>query len=492
MVKFAIIGVNLLALLGFGYFLGDDVTVQQKLPTEVNAGESFTVEVTINKGEREGFAKWQQALPEGFVAEAQETQGATFSFKGQEVKLIWMALPKEESFTISYLVKSDPYIAGTFDVNGKFSFIDNNERKDIESEIATITVGMDLASMAASDQEEISEEDNEVTEEKSQEETDLVAEETKKEEKPTEEFESNTTAEQQTETVESKTDDLLTKTVTSIENVTIARNILELEDGKYEVQLSLQKGGLNDFGKIEEYLPEGFIATENNSNEGIFTFKNKVMKILWMKLPKTDVLQVSYFVESTNDDLDSVTIHGVFSYLESDNSKQIAMKGSTFRNTFVGEEVAEALAEIEEPKEEVVQEELAIEEIVEEVPEEDEPEQLTETTTKKSLEEEITNLPSVEKEISYRVQIAAGKKEVSENYFQKKHKISEAITVEYHETWYKYTIGSYNLYKEARDKRNQVWSNDNLINDAFVTAYNSGERISVQEALMISNQKWFK
>ena len=48
------------------------------------------------------------------------------------------------------------------------------------------------------------------------------------------------------------------------------------------------------------------------------------------------------------------------------------------------------------------------------------------------------------------------------------------------------------ILKEARDKRNQVWAENNKINDAFVTAYNSGERISVQEALMISKQKWFK
>ena len=63
----------------------------------------------------------------------------------------------------------------------------------------------------------------------------------------------------------------------------------------------------------------------------------------------------------------------------------------------------------------------------------------------------------------------------------------------YYNTWYKYTIGAFNIYKEARDRRNEIWAEENKIDDAFVTAYNSGERITVQEALMISKQKaWMR
>jgi hypothetical protein len=76
------------------------------------------------------------------------------------------------------------------------------------------------------------------------------------------------------------------------------------------------------------------------------------------------------------------------------------------------------------------------------------------------------------------------------SYFQKR-KIKEPVSTEMLQGWYKYTIGNYSEYIKARDKRNKVWGTT-PIKDAFVTAYNSGQRITVQEALMISNQTWYQ
>jgi hypothetical protein len=468
--KVALLSLNMIFLVAYKFFFGGEVEVRQNFPDEVMPGETFVVEVVIDKGEHEGFAKWQQELPKGFVASSIESEDATFSFKNNTIKFIWMALPLKESFTIKYQIKTDTKMEGDFEIKGKFSFIEDNERRDVEAEPHNISVK--IPDQLADIEEELEEEvvaDTTIIEE-----TEEVAAVEVEEAEEDENLDLNPLATSSSSMILMDSKDgntlLVSKKVTNTKKVKIDRTIYSTGAGTYLVELHIDKDGLKSFGKVEEYIPEGYVANEFESGEGRFSMEDNVLKILWMSLPENREIKISYEMQSLGDELDSATVHGVFSFLRGDESSQLAMKGTRFPNTFEAEAIAEEPAKKE------------VEEVVTPVP----------VPKKEELAAQITSVPAPEANVQYRVQIAAAKREVGQPYFIARHGVQETVTIDFHSTWYKYMIGSFGVYKEARDRRNEIWADDNKIDDAFVTAYNAGERISVQEALMTTKQKWYK
>lgn len=472
--KVALLSLNMIFLVAYKFFFGGDVEVNQNFPDEVKPGETFVVEVVINKGEHEGFAKWQQELPKGFVASSIASEDATFSFKNNTVKFIWMALPIKDSFTIKYQIETDSKLEGDFEIKGKFSFIEDNERRDVEAEPHKLSV-KSPALVADAVEEVVA--DTMIVEE-NEEIAEVEVPEVKDEETEVDEsLDLNALATNNSgmEMMESKdmNELLVMRRVTNTKKVKVDRKISSTGTGTYLVELNIDKDGFKSFGKVEEYIPVGYVANELESGDGRFSMEDNVLKILWMSMPESSEIKVSYEMQSLGDELDSATVHGVFSFLRGDESVQLAMKGTRFPNTFEAKEVEE------DPAEEEVKEDAKVVAAVA-------------LPKKEELTSQITSVPDPEVEVQYRVQIAAAKREVGQPYFISRHKMQEKVTIDFHSSWYKYMIGSFGVYKEARDRRNEIWADDNKIDDAFVTAYNAGERISVQEALMTTKQKWYK
>ncbi|HAP69600.1 MAG TPA: hypothetical protein DCR04_07730 [Flavobacteriales bacterium] len=129
------------------------VSVNTTLPATVAPGGSFTVELDVAKGDVSGFAKLQQNLPPGFSAEQGESANATFSFKDQKVKFLWMALPNN-NFQVSYKVNVDASLSGNQIIEGTFAYIQDNETEKYVIPKDIISVGAnqaDAANQAAMD-----------------------------------------------------------------------------------------------------------------------------------------------------------------------------------------------------------------------------------------------------------------------------------------------------------------------------------------------------
>ncbi len=140
MIKQLFLIVNFVSIFFYQLFFTSDVTVKQNMPASIQPNGEVEVELVITKADIAGFAKIQQEIPEGFVVEPIETAGATFSFKEQKLKLIWMALPQNSEFSIRYKLKNVSHSSGKYTITGKFSYIADNERMNVDIPTSNITV----------------------------------------------------------------------------------------------------------------------------------------------------------------------------------------------------------------------------------------------------------------------------------------------------------------------------------------------------------------
>lgn len=445
MVKQLFLLVNFVSLFIYQLFFTSDVTVKQNMPSTIQPNGEVEVTITVNKGDVTGFAKIQQEIPQGFVVEAIETQGATFSFKEQKFKLIWMALPQANEFTIKYKLKNIAHQEGSYTFTGKFSYIADNERTNIDIPNGVITVGDEV--IVANNNDGLTNSENE------------------------------------------KTEDEQEVTTSSATDINVTRIIEQQDDNSYLVTLDINKTNIEGFAKLSETIPLGFNAKNSNSGGGVFSFENSEVKFLWLSIPTENNFKVSYILETTSAS-GMQEISGTMAYLEGEDTKKYTIAATTFEVNASEDVVADNSSSLQDKVdnqavnnenddvEETIDNEVVVEDTEETTTQEDESNQ------------KVTNTPAPQTGlVAYKVQVGAFRDGITLEKFQKKFNLNEQINLENHEGWTKLITGNYNEYKSARNKRNNL---RNKVKTAFVTAYNQGERITVQEALMITNQQWVK
>ncbi len=466
MIRLFALTIFMLAGMVFKIMFQGDVTVTLDTPTEVVAGSEFIVQVTINKGDVSSFSRLLQNLPAGLTASLMQSANADFNFEEKRVRFIWLRMPSNSQVTVAYKVKVDKRLKGNFNINGKFSYIADNERRSVNIESNQITI---LPSPDVDPKYIVDINDYER---------------------------------------------LVVPYVAPAESgpkIACIRQLPEVSsDGKgYIINLLVSKERKEKFAKIEEVIPAGYRAESVTDRDAIFTFKNGTAKYLWMNLPASSFFIVSYKLVPIGGKSASPLINGKFSYLEEDKTISIEIKQTeqNLASIKTPEElynllsllISAPIASLEGKKTSATEttQQAKVEKTEKpekaEKPEKVRPEK-SEKPEKVRTKESRSNtnyLLEPEQGIYYRVQLAAGHNPVNIRRYFKKYNLDKEVRKEVHEGWQKYSVGSFTEYKDARDYRMHIW-NTTIIDDAFVAAYNNGVRITVQEALMVADQKWYK
>ncbi len=456
---------NVAGLLLFKLLFGSDVSIVQDMPSSMDPGTEMRVTLTVTKAQVTGFAKLQIDLPPGLTATAIDTRGASFTFADGKAKFIWMALPTQPSFKVSYTLSADANLSGSFPVTARLSYIEDNERKTVDMATAMLIVGTGgvVASTPAA------------VENRSDDHDDLAS-----------------------AAGSIIPDSPVTETpglpsLVGPGDVGATRIITPVSGSEVLVEVTIQKGVLRGFGKLQENLPEGFTAVVKENDDAIFSVKDRIAKFVWLNLPSKNEVKVSYRLLAPTGATGTFSVNGEFGYLVNDLTQRAMVGSSSFnldgqalaaetpapKETPIAEKQPERTPEVTKPvttptpQQEVAQEKQPTKEA---------------TTTAQVTPTKITSISAPESGITYKVQITAAHREVGREYFIQRHHYDGPFSIEHNDGWIKYVTGMFDRYRSAREQRQAYLDANHNFPGPFVTAYNNGERITVQEALMIAKQ----
>ncbi len=441
MIKPLIILFNTVSVFLFSFFFGDTpVTISGNFPKSAGVATEFTAEIKVNKGSIGGFAKLQLEVPQGFTVKEVDSKTGNFSFANNIAKIIWTAVPSDPEFAVKFIITADASAAGAKTIASKFSFVNNNNKEVVEMTPVEIMIGDEAASTPVAT--------------------------------------SSTPLETTSSTPPASSSSSLDNPTEPNSNIICSRNIVSgANANEYNVEVKIKKGNIKGFAKFQEVLPAGFNAKGDKLNGSSCSVADGKLKFVWVSLPTDEELVVSYVLEKTpSASNDAKLDNGEFSYLENDQSKKIKLQIDA-----IGAKTADVVKTETPVQTPTVAAEPITQPVTTTEPVKTEPVATTEpkaTVTKK------------EGSVVYNVQIGAFTNAIQSNVLAKKFNISENIKSEMAQGFNKFMVGNFNEYKEARSHRENVKQKG--CNSAFVVAYNGAKRITVQEALMITSQKWFK
>jgi len=123
------------------------MAVRQK-PVLLGTG-GYQVNLLVRNPKGSKYAKVEETIPSGYIFESIDPHEGIESFSSSTVKFIWMKLPAEEEFEVSYrLVPKRGETQGEMAIKGLFTYSEGSDNKVVEIK----EVDLDLASLTSDQQ----------------------------------------------------------------------------------------------------------------------------------------------------------------------------------------------------------------------------------------------------------------------------------------------------------------------------------------------------
>jgi hypothetical protein len=436
MIKYLFILVNAFTVFIYSLFGGDNgINLSVNIPKTIIAGQEVPIEIKVTKGSMSGFAKLQLELPEGLSLKELDNKGANYSYSDGIAKWVWASLPSENDIIVKATLVAASSASGAKTIGAKYSFVENNAKQVVEMVPFEITIE----------------------------------------------------APENANTSQTSTPETTANTNTEAEAATATN------DGEYIVNLKVKKGATRGFARYSDDLKSGVIAKAITTDGSSFSVADGKVKFVWVSVLIKDELELSYSLTSTTSI--AMTLKGEYSYLEDNQSKKYLLTPEPLEINLAPAVATNTTEPVTTPTVAMVTptETLALETpTVAVVTPTETVAVITQTETPTNTKPVNETVAKNDGSVNYMVQIGAFTNgNVTASVLKQKFGISETVKSEMQGGFSKFMVGSHREYKGARDQRERI-RNNNGVKSAFVVAYNLSKRITVQEALMISNQKWYK
>lgn len=225
--------------------------------------------------------------------------------------------------------------------------------------------------------------------------------------------------------------------------------------GYFMVKIRIERRNLDSFFLLEQQIPDGMVAYGVESNGATFSFKDGKVKYSWLRLPKDEELQVIYKVKVPFEMRGRQEIEGSYYYIRDEE-----------REVFTLPKVSIDIEEYISPSDSLAEKTLLS--VIN-----DDPEKPSYVNEEKDL-------------LEYKVQILSSTVKLNRDSLRSVYKIKDKIREENYNGLYKYVVGSFKTYEQARDYKNSLDFQKYI---PFVIAYNRGARITVGEAMQLAARR---